>query len=45
MAVTCSVDPGMSSKIKLFLNWGNTTGSSVATVATSYRLADIPIAS
>ena len=32
-------------KIKLRLNWGNTTGGSNVSVATSYKLSDIPVAS
>ena len=40
-----SVDPGMISRFKVYLAWGNTTSSSVATVATSYRCATIPAAS
>ena len=42
---TFHVDPGIAGSFKIYLNWGNTTGSSVATVATSYRTATIPLAS
>ena len=40
-----SVAPAMVSKFQLLQVWGNTTGSSVATTATAYRVADVPVAS
>lgn len=39
------VDPGKIGRFKLYLDWGNTTGSSAVTVATSYRCATVPVAS
>jgi hypothetical protein len=42
---TFSVDPGMVGSFKILLDWGNTTANSVATTATSYRTASIPVAS
>ena len=42
---TFSVDPGMIGSFKILLVWGNTTASSVATTATSYRTATVPAAS
>ena len=40
-----AVPPDMTSSFKIGLDWQNATGSSVATVATSIRQADIPLAS
>ena len=42
---TFSIDPGMVGSFKILLDWGNTTASSSVTVATSYRTADVPVAS
>ena len=42
---TFSVDCSQVSSFKIYLVWGNTTGSSVATTATSYRFATVPVAS
>ena len=39
---TFTVDPASVGPFKILLSWANTTGSSVATVATMYRTADIP---
>ena len=39
------IDVSMTNKFKVLLDWGNTTGSSIATVATSYVFATIPVAS
>ena len=36
---------GQFQKIKLQQDWGNTTGSAVATTATAYKFATIPVAS
>ncbi len=40
-----TVDPGQVSKFKLLLDWDNSTGSSVATVATMIKYATVPPAS
>ena len=42
---TFSIDCSKVSSFKIYLVWGNTTGSSVATTATSYRFATVPVAS
>ena len=42
---TFTVDPGSVGSFKILLVWGNTTGSSAVTVATSVRYATIPVAS
>jgi len=42
---TFTVDPGSMGSFKVYLEWGNTTASSVATIATSYRTASVPLAS
>jgi len=43
--VAFAVDPGEYSKFKIYLDWTNTTGSSVATVATKIIYATVPAAS
>ena len=40
-----SLDCSKFSKIKLRQDWNNTTSSSVATTATAYKFASIPVAS
>ena len=42
---TFAVPPSMVSDFKIGLSWENTTGSSVATVATKVRYATVPAAS
>ncbi len=39
------VDPKTYNKFKLYLHWKNSTGSSVATVATKVKYGTIPVAS
>ena len=41
---TFSVDPKMIGKFKVYLLWTNTTSGAVATIATAYRTATVPIA-
>ena len=42
---TFTVDPSQVSEFKIHLDWDNSTGSSVATVATAAKYATIPVAS
>ena len=42
---TFALDVSKFEKIVLVQDWGNTTGSSVATTATAYKFSDIPVAS
>lgn len=42
---TIPIPPGMTSKFRIGLEWLNTTPNAVATIATSIRQADIPVAS
>ena len=40
-----AVDPKMIGSFKIQQDWGNTTASAVATTATKYRTATVPVAS
>ena len=42
---TIALDCSQFQKIVLQQDWGNTTGSSVATTATAYKFATVPVAS
>ena len=42
---TFTVDCSQISEFKIYLDWDNSTGSSVATVATAKKYATIPVAS
>ena len=42
---TIALDCSQFQKIVLVQDWGNTTGSAVATTATAYKFATVPVAS